>query len=255
MRVRFYADLIDLAGTAELEVPFGEPRSVKDLIESQGVPHPEIGLILVDDRPVGFDHRVQAGQRIAVYPPFRSIDLTGVTTVRPPAPEPRFVLDVHLGTLARRLRLLGFDCWYRNDADDDELAQVAVDEDRILLTRDRELLMRRAVVHGYCPRSDDPELQAIEVVRRYELASRAAPFTRCIRCNGALEPVAKADVLEELPPRTRVEHDRFARCTDCGQVYWPGSHVDAVAPFLTDVGSTDDRSGRTLGDEPPPPAG
>lgn len=231
-RVRFYAELADLAGDGEVEAPFGEPRSVKDLVESLGVPHPEIALVLVDDEPVGFDHLLSGGERVAVFPPFHGIDLAGVRTVAPPPVEPRFVLDVHLGTLTRRLRLLGFDSWYRTDADDDELATVAVDDRRILLTRDRGLLMRRVVSHGYCPRSDDPELQALEVIRRFDLVSRMAPLTRCVNCNGELAPVDKADVLDLLPPRTRVEFDEFARCGRCGQVYWPGSHVDAVDGFL-----------------------
>jgi uncharacterized protein len=137
IRVRFYAELADLAGDAEVAAPFGEPRSVKDLIEALGVPHPEVALVVVDDEPVGFDHLLTGGEHVAVFPPFHGIDLDGVTTVAPPPIEPRFVLDVHLGTLTRRLRLLGFDCWYRTDADDDELAAVAVEDDRILLTRDR----------------------------------------------------------------------------------------------------------------------
>ncbi len=231
-RVRFYAELADLSGDAEIAAPVGEPRSVKDLVESLGVPHPEVALVVVDGRPVGFDHLVVGGERVAVYPPFHGIDLAGVTTVAPAPIEPRFVLDVHLGTLTRRLRLLGFDCWYRTDADDTELARVAVDDRRILLTRDRGLLMRRVISHGYCPRSDDPELQALEVIRRFDLTGRMAPLTRCVNCNGGLTPVDKAEVLDQLPPRTRVEFDDFARCERCGQVYWPGSHVDAVDGFL-----------------------
>lgn len=233
--VRLYADLVDLTGAEEVEVPVGEPRSVKDLIESVGVPHPEIALILVGGQPVGFDHLVEGGERVAVYPPFRSLDLAGVPTVAPPPAEPRFVLDVHLGTLARRLRLLGFDVWYRSDADDEELARVSVEEERILLTRDRGLLMRRAITHGYTPRSDDPELQVIEVVRRFGLAARIEPFSRCIRCNGRLAPVTKEEVRDVLPPRTRKEHDRFVRCEECRQVYWPGSHKDALTGVVDTV--------------------
>lgn len=233
--VRLYADLVDLTGAEEVEVPVGEPRSVKDLIESVGVPHPEIALILVGGQPVGFDHLVEGGERVAVYPPFRSLDLAGVPTVAPPPAEPRFVLDVHLGTLARRLRLLGFDVWYRSDADDEELARVSVEEERILLTRDRGLLMRRAITHGYTPRSNDPELQVIEVVRRFGLAARIEPFSRCIRCNGRLAPVTKDEVRDVLPPRTRKEHDRFVRCEECRQVYWPGSHKDALTGVVDTV--------------------
>lgn len=235
IEVRLYAELADLAGAATIRVPVGAPRSVKDVIEAVGVPHPEISLIVVDGSSVGFDHQVAGGERVAVYPPFRQLDLSGVTTVAPAARPPRFVLDVHLGTLTRRLRTLGFDCWYRTDADDRELAAVTVDEERILLTRDRGLLMRREITHGYCPRSDDPELQLLEVVDRYGLAPRARPFTRCVRCNGELQPAVLADVHDEIPPRIRQEHDTFTRCPRCGRVYWPGSHRTAMGSWVDEV--------------------
>lgn len=231
-QVRLYADLADLAGAAELTVPIGSPRSVKDLVESVGVPHPEIALILVDGRPVGFHRLVAGGERVAVFPPFRQLDLAGVETVAPPPVEPRFVLDVHLGTLTRRLRTLGFDCWYRTDADDAELARVAVTEERILLTRDRGLLMRSEIAHGYCPRNDDPELQLLEVVDRYRLAPRAAPFSRCVRCNGVLQPTTPEAVRGEVPPRILSEHGTFTRCAGCDQVFWPGSHRRAMGTWV-----------------------
>jgi len=232
VRIRIYAELAELAGAFEAAVPIGPPRSVKDAVESCGVPHPEVGLLLVDSQPVDFDHRLYGGERVAVYPPFRRIELSGVTTVEPPPVAPRFVLDVHLGTLTRRLRLLGFDCWYDTDADDRQLAEVAVAEERILVTRDRGLLMRRVIRHGYCPRSDDPDRQAQEVVRRFRLDEQVAPWTRCVHCNGLLERVSRGEVLEQLPPRTRTEFDAFSRCVSCGQVYWPGSHVDAMRGFV-----------------------
>lgn len=235
VEVRFYAGLADLAGSSHVWVPVGGPRSVKDLIESVGVPHPEVALVVVDGSPVAFEHQVVGGERVAVYPPFRQLDLSGVTTVAPEPRPPRFVLDVHLGTLTRRLRTLGFDCWYRTDADDVELASVAVDEERILLTRDRGLLMRREVTHGYCPRSDDPQLQLLEVVDRFGLAPRSRPFTRCVRCNGELRPAAPEEVREEVPPRVRAEHHTFRRCRECGQVYWPGSHRAAMSSWVDGV--------------------
>ena len=235
--VRFYGDLADLAGEALVTAPMGEPRSVKDLIESVGVPHPEVALILVDDQPVDFDHLVVGGERVAVYPPFHELAPSSAVSVLPDPIAPRFVLDVHLGTLTRRLRLLGFDCWYRNDTEDAELAQVAVEEQRILLTRDRQLLMRRVIAHGYGPRSSDPDTQALEVIRRYDLAARIAPFSRCVNCNGEVAPVAKVDVIDELPSRTREAFDDFVRCCGCRQVYWPGSHLEAVDGFLSRVRS------------------
>jgi hypothetical protein len=236
--IRVYGDLrvfVDADRDGEVRVPTGAPRSVKDVIESAGIPHPEVDLLLVDGTSVGFDHRVAGGERVTVFPAFHSIDVAPASKVRPPAPPARFVCDVHLGRLARRLRLLGFDTWYRTDTDDDELARVAVAEQRVLLTRDRGLLMRRVIVHGYCPRSDQADTQVVEVLRRYRLTDAIAPLQRCARCNGLIDAVDKAAVLDQLPPRTRIEHDRFARCASCGQVYWPGSHTNQIEAFISDA--------------------
>jgi uncharacterized protein with PIN domain len=184
---------------------------------------------------------VRPGDRVPVYPAFTSIPSTDAPPLRPARPVPaRFVCDVHLGALARRLRLLGFDTWYRSDTDDAELAGVSAADDRILLSRDRGLLMRGNVTHGYCPRSDKPDDQAREVVSRFRLGGEVRAFTRCVNCNGRLRSAAKAEVQGALAPRTRAEHDRFVRCADCGQVYWPGSHVDRMAAFVraaVDAGS------------------
>ncbi|GGI09283.1 Mut7-C RNAse domain-containing protein [Egicoccus halophilus] len=229
VEVRCYAGLVDLSGEAEQPVPIGAPRSVKDVVESIGVPHVEVGLLVVDGTPVGFDHRVHGGERLAVYPPFAALRPPADRDLFPAPPEPRrFVLDVHLGTLARRLRWLGFDTWWRSAADDRELARISATGPRILLSRDRGLLMRREVVHGYVPRAHDPELQLLEVVERYALAPRVRAGTRCIRCNAPLTPVDKAEVADRLPPRVREGQDRFTRCTGCDRVYWPGTHRDAL---------------------------
>ena len=228
--VRVYGDLRFFTGRAEQEVPVGSPRSVKDLVESIGVPHPEIGLLVCDGRIVGFDHTVTGGDRVAAYPPLRSLPVDSPT--RPPPPAPRFVLDVHLGTLARRLGVLGLDVDYATDRDDVELARVADEEDRILLTRDRRLLMRSRVRHGYCPRSDDPDQQVLEVVERFVGPDDLDPFSRCPTCNTELLEVAKADVLDEIGPHTRATQDVFRRCPACERVYWPGSHVEQLGELV-----------------------
>lgn len=231
--LRLYADLADLVGSRHHLVPVPEPRSVKDLVESVGVPHVEVALLLCDGVPVGFDHRVHGGERVSALPPLQHLGHEGVPLAAPPPPDvPRFVCDVHLGTLARRLRLLGLDTLYTRDLEDGALADLAVSSERILLSRDRQLLRRRAVVHGFLPRSDDPDEQALEVVRRFTLGPHLAPSTRCVRCNGPLEPVDREAVWELLPPRTRAAIDTYARCTACAQLYWPGSHHDAMTPFV-----------------------
>jgi uncharacterized protein len=238
--IRFYGDLADLAWHTdrggEAEVIAAAPRSVKDAVESCGIPHTEVDLLLVNGRSVGFDHLVHAGDRVAVYPPFHALDVDALSQVRPPPlPEPRFVLDVHLGRLAELLRHLGIDSLYGNDLDDDDLAALSIAGDRWLLTRDRGLLMRRTITHGYLVRHDDPRSQVIEVVRRFTLTQALAPFTRCARCNSPLRRVAKADVVDRLPPATRRDHYDFAECSGCAQIYWRGSHVDPLEELVAEV--------------------
>ncbi len=230
VRVRVYGDLRFFTGQDEQDVPIGEPRSVKDLLESVGVPHPEIDVVVVNGDVVGFDRTVRGGDRVAAYPPWHAVDVG--SPVRRPRPAPRFVLDVHLGTLARRLGVLGLDVDYATDRDDAALARIADEHGRILLTRDRQLLMRREIVHGYCPRSDDPDEQVLEVVRRFVTADDLAPFTRCPRCNHELVEVPKQQVLDRIGPHTRATQDDFRTCPGCDRVFWPGSHVEALAPLV-----------------------
>lgn len=226
---RFYEELNDFLPVHKrkrtFSYPFDGRPAVKDAIEAEGVPHAEVDLILVDGRSVDFGYRIQDGDRVSVYPVFESLDISPLVRLRErPLRKTRFILDVHLGKLARFLRLLGFDTRYRNDLDDPEIIEIAVSEGRIILTRDIGILKRSAVTHGYWLRSTDPEEQIQEVLHRFDLYSRIRPFYRCIHCNGLIEPVAKAKVESQLQPRTKKYHDEFFRCTGCGRIYWKGSH-------------------------------
>jgi len=185
----------------ELARRFDVSGSVKDLIESFGVPHTEVDLVLVNSEPADFTCLVRDQDRVSVYPVFESLDISPVPRVRPaPLRELRFVLDVHLGRLAAYLRMAGFDALYRNDASDTELAGISASERRVLLTRDRYLLMRTEVNWGYWVRSTDPRQQVVEVLKRFDLAGSMRPFTRCMKCNGPLEATSVEPVLNRLPP-------------------------------------------------------
>jgi uncharacterized protein with PIN domain len=240
--IRFYGSLNDFLPAARRGRPvvraFEDLPGVKDLVQALGVPHPEVDLIVANDRPVDLDSRLRPDDRIEVFGLDRGLELTGLPGLIPAPPEPpRFVLDGHLGRLARYLRMLGFDSRYDNRAADAELARLSADDDRILLTRDRGLLKRSIVRHGYLVRDDDPRRQLAEVVARYRLSRTAAPFTRCVRCNGAILPVERSEVVERLAgqPRTLRYFDRFGRCADCGSIYWPGSHFDRMSRLINET--------------------
>lgn len=237
---RFYAELNDFLPRHKrhktFPVEFAGHETVKHILEAVGVPHTEVDLILINGESVGFDHAVQPGDRVSVYPMFEILDISKLTEVRPePLREPKFVLDNHLGKLAGYLRLLGFDTRYENHYEDPELASISSEDDRILLTRDRGLLKRKQVTHGYCVRADDPKEQIIEVLRKFDIADFVKPYTRCARCNGLLKPVPKREVLEQLEPLTKKYYDHFMQCQDCQQVYWKGSHFQELNEFLSQV--------------------
>ena len=238
---RFYEELNDFLPPdrkkRDFTIPFRPQNSIKDMIESVGVPHTEVDLILVDGKSVDFSYIVQPGDRISVYPVFESFDISNVTRLRPdPLRRTRFVLDTHLGKLARYLRLLGFDTLYNNSWDDAELADIAASgEKRILLTRDYGLLKRKQVTHGYFVRNDNPELQVREVLSRFHLNQSVQPFSRCTQCNELIQPVSRDQVLERLPRRVAETFDRFSACTGCGRVYWQGSHYDHMQRIVDDL--------------------
>ena len=240
---RFYEELNDYLPAALRKRAFtrtitGTP-SVKDAIEAVGVPHTEIDLILVDGRSVRFDHRLRGGERVAAYPMFERFDITPIHRLRPkPLREPRFVADVHLGALARLLRLLGFDTRYANDFDDAQLAELTARERRILLTRDVGLLKRKAVVRGQWLRHRDPELQLEEVVEALQLRRSLRPFTRCMICNGTLAPVSRASVKSVVPTLAFRRFRVFRRCRGCSRVYWRGTHYKRLQRLVFEIRRT-----------------
>lgn len=239
-RCRFYGPLNDLLPPErrqhDLVWTWDTPEPVREMIEGLGVPHVEVDLILVNGEAVGWDHRLADGDRVSVYPHLVTVDPASPISLRSTAePVGRFVLDVHLGRLARWLRLLGIDTVYSNDCDDETLAGIARNEHRILLTRDRRLLMRSAVEHGHWVRTPEPRAQLSEIIQRYDLLPLSRPYTRCAHCNGLLVPATREEVAHMLQPRTASCHSEFTRCQSCGQIYWPGSHLKRLREILNTV--------------------
>ncbi len=242
-RCRFYAELKDHLPPkwqyGVVEKQFFVPASVKDMIESLGVPHTEVDLVLVNGESSDFSRLVRNGDRVAVYPVFESIDITPVLRLRPqPLREPKFVLDVHLGRLASYLRMLGFDTVYANRANDLELVRVSAEQRRILLTRDRGVLKHSAVTHGYWLRETDSRRQAEEVVRRFDLGRSVHPLTRCMVCNEALRETSRAEVDRRVPQGTLAWCNEFRECAGCGRVYWEGSHCRRMRRWIEQLAAT-----------------
>lgn len=237
---QFHAELNDFLPQAKRQVWFvhqlQEKAAVKDAIEALGVPHPEVDLILVNGESVDFSYLIGEGDRISVYPVSVRVEASSCSRVRPPQlAQFQFVLDIHLGKLATYLRLLGFDTLYRNNYQDEELADVSRCEQRILLTKDRGLLKRSMVVYGYCVREKEPLMQVVEVLQRFDLFNALAPLQRCLRCNGLLQSVTKEEISDRLPPKTREFYDKFSICQDCAQIYWQGAHFSRIQTLIEQI--------------------
>jgi len=227
---RFYEELNDFVVREHykqtIAYRFGGQPGIKDPIEVLGVPHSEVDLILVNNESVGFDYKLKDGDRVAVYPVFESFNITSVQRLRPkPLRNTRFIIDVNLGKLARRLRMLGFDAAYSNCLRDQEIVDIATGEKRILLTRDKRLLFRKAITHGFWVRAVDADEQLKEVLQRLDLYDQIKPLQRCIDCNGRIETVARERVWSRLEPLTRRYYSEFFCCSRCHKIYWSGSHV------------------------------
>ncbi len=212
-------------------------QSVKDLIESLGIPHVEVAAITVNNRFTGFSTLPAEEDYICVYPEFFSFRLSGKDRLSPPPKRiPRFVLDVHLGKLTRLLRFAGFDSKSDRMWDDQTIALVSADEDRILLTRDRLLLKRSIVRRGYFVRSTDPAMQLKEVARRFQLEETADVFARCTSCNGRLGKIDRDEAAERVPSGVLKTGRAFNRCMKCGKIYWFGTHAERIIQMLEQSG-------------------
>jgi uncharacterized protein with PIN domain len=231
--IRFYEELNDFLPRDKRKITyklpfFGNP-TVKDIIESQGVPHTEIDLILVNGLSVDFEYHIKAKDHISVYPEFELLDISPIIRLRPePLRITRFIADAHLGKLARYLRMLGYDTLYRNDLDDAEIIKISLEEKRIILTRDLGILKNGRVMRGYFVRNQEPFDQCREVIRKFSLKHQLSPFSRCMECNGLFKKVDKELLKEEIPEKAYQYFKDFFQCESCHNLYWKGSHYDEM---------------------------
>ncbi|MCU0406744.1 MAG: Mut7-C ubiquitin/RNAse domain-containing protein [Ignavibacteriaceae bacterium] len=238
--LRFYEELNDFLPEEKKKKRFAhqfiDRTSVKDLIESLGVPHTEIDLILVNGKSVNFKYLINDGDNISVYPMFESFDITEVQQLRPkPLRNPKFVADVHLGKLTKYLRMIGLDVLYKNNFEDDEIVSISLKEKRAILTKDRGILKRNEVTHGYWIRTTKAEAQAKEVLERFNLQKEIKEFSRCIECNDLLEPIKKEEIINQLPPKVKQTKEEFRFCPSCKKIYWKGTHYRRMLAFVQSI--------------------
>ena len=234
---RFYEELNDFLPPEKRKVRFKhqfiDRASVKDMIESLGVPHTEIDLILVNGNSVDFNYIVQNEDEISVYPVFESLDISDVQHLRSkPLRDPKFIADIHLGSLARYLRMFGFDAIYKNDFSDNDIIETSLKDQRAILTRDRNLLKNKQITHGYWVRSNKIEDQVKEVIKRFDLRNNIKEFLRCLECNSIIIPVEKDKIEDRIPPKVKEWHDEFWYCRHCDKIYWKGTHYEKMRNFI-----------------------
>jgi hypothetical protein len=235
--LRFYEELNDFLPDERKKKRFTyhfiHRTSVKDLIESIGIPHIEVDLILVDGKSVDFKYLINDGDDISVYPLFESFDITEVQHLRPkPLRKQKFVADVHLGRLSRYLRMMGFDVFYKNNFNDDEIVHISLLEKRAILTKDRGILKRNEVTHGYWVRNTKVEEQVKEILDRFDLQKEIKELSRCIECNERLKSIKKETIIDQLPPKVANSQNEFYHCPSCKKIYWKGTHYQRMLLFI-----------------------
>ncbi len=233
---RFYAELNDFLKPQfryrAFEHRFSTSQSVKDIIESLGVPHTEVDLVLINSRVSSLSDKLNDGDKVSVYPVFETLDIGMLKKDTQALRNLKFIADVHLGKLTRKLRLLGFDVLYSNTYNDREIVEIATRENRVVLTRDKGILKFGKLQKGYYIRSDNPEEQVKEVLGRFDLYRSIKPLSRCPLCNSNIVPIEKENILKRLKPKVKRFHNEFYICKTCNQIYWKGTHYEKILTWI-----------------------
>lgn len=222
-------DFLEVTKDQSLKIAFELHPSVKDLIESQGIPHTAVFKLEINGKEETLDYNVQDGDKIIAYP-FDSVEIDSVDKIY--SQPSSFIVDQHLGKLAKTLRLLGFDTSFDKSWNDRDIIQRSNKEQRMILTRDIELLKNGSTNYGYWIRSTNPDQQIKELFKRFILADKINPFTRCMKCNGILHKVNLNEVEDRVPPKVKEWHSDFFECSTCKQIYWRGSHYKKLEQMV-----------------------
>jgi len=241
VELRFHGDTADLlkqpAPGGRLDYPLTRRASIKDIIEALGVPHTEVGKIVSAREEFDFHLIPETGDIVDIYPFIRDIAVTAPTVLRPiPLSGHHFLADRTVLKLARNLRMVGLDTEASRALSLREIAADACRTERIVLTRNRDLLKIGCIVFGQLLRSTDHRRQLSEVIERFALESALKPFSRCLRCNEILQEIEKEQIIDQLEPLTQKYYHAFKRCPSCSQIYWRGTHHERMQSFVERIG-------------------
>jgi uncharacterized protein len=236
-RFRIYAGLNDFLPVdlrqRTIILAYKTPITVGEVAESMGIPLSEVKLILVNSEPSKFSQRLKENDFISLYPAIENLDISLLTDKElESASRPRFILDAHLGKLAKYLRMLGFDTLYRNDFEDNRIISIAKQEDRFILTQDKLLLRSKEVINGYYVRSIEKHKQIREIVQKFGLNTMFRSFTRCMSCNAELVKKEKAEIINKIDDETAQVFNDFFYCPNCDKVFWKGSHFERMEKLI-----------------------
>lgn len=234
----FFGSCLDFVNNTIFNYEFNDNPSVKDAIEAIGIPHVEIGMIMINGVSKSFEYHIEEKDKIQVYPHnfFKTKTSNNINLLPFKPKKLSFLLDVHLGTLARYLRMAGFDTLYQSkDYGDAFLAEVASTDNHIMLSRDIGLLKRSKLNYGHWVRNTNPKEQFKEIVQLYNLQNIFKPMSRCIKCNEPITLVKKEKIESIVPSKVYQWKEKFFQCSGCEKVYWEGSHHKNMMELLEEI--------------------
>jgi len=215
---------------------FKGKRSIKDMIEALGVPHTEVDLILVHGNSVDFTYILQDKDRVSVYPVFESLNISDVTHLRKiPLRRSKFIADINLGNIVKYMRALGLDLFYDALLSPHEIIEISKRENRIILTKSRNLLKFKEVTHGIFIRPGTTIEQIRRIIDYLDIKDDIKPFSRCLRCNSLLSAISKEKILDRIPPKTMEFCDEYVQCQSCDKIYWKGTHFINMTRILKQI--------------------
>jgi len=226
---RFYEELNDFLPKhkrkTDFRAGFQGKRSIKDMIEAIGVPQTEIDLVLVNGESLDFSYILKDGDRVSVYPVFESLNIENATRLRKiPLRRTKFIADTHLGDIVKYMRALGLDVHFDPSISSRKIIEISMEEDRIILTKSRNLLKFKEVTHGIFIRPGTCEEQIRRIVDYLDIRDQIRPFSRCLHCNSLFRSIPKESIAHRIPPKTKELCDKYVRCESCARIYWKGTH-------------------------------